>query len=75
MAFDLGSGSLRLTPSKGGRLASLNLVLCAAMAVATVIFLALGPSKQAPDDLFGGVGGAGFVLLSLAFAAVGAGGG
>ena len=46
--------------------------LCAAMAAASAVFLLLGPARPAPDDVFGGVGGASFVVLSLTLATVGA---
>jgi signal transduction histidine kinase len=54
------------------RLAGLSWALCAAMAVASAVLLILGPGRPVPDDVLGGVGGAGFVVLSLAFATVGA---
>jgi signal transduction histidine kinase len=42
------------------------------MAVASAVFLLLGPAQPAPDDVFGGVGGASFVVLSLTLATIGA---
>jgi signal transduction histidine kinase len=42
------------------------------MAVPSGVFLVLGPGRPVPDDLFGGVGGAAFVVMSLAFATTGA---
>jgi signal transduction histidine kinase len=55
-----------------GRVAALVWALCAAMAAASAVFLLLGPARPAPDDVFGGVGGASFVVLSLTLATVGA---
>jgi uncharacterized membrane protein YkgB len=52
--------------------AGLAAAVCAAAAVATLVFLVLGPGRWLRDDLFGGVGGASFVVLSLAYACVGA---
>ena len=43
-----------------------------AMAVASAVLLAIGPDRHAPKDIFGGVGGLSFVVLSLAFGVVGA---
>jgi hypothetical protein len=54
------------------RVAALAAAVCAAAAIATVVLLVLGPGRSLRDDLFGGVGGASFVLLSLAYACVGA---
>jgi membrane associated rhomboid family serine protease len=42
------------------------------MAVPSTVFLVLGPGRPVPDDLFGGVGGAAFLVMSLAFATTGA---
>jgi signal transduction histidine kinase len=42
------------------------------MAGASTVFLVLGPGRPVPDDLFGGVGGAAFIVMSLAFATTGA---
>jgi signal transduction histidine kinase len=54
------------------RLPALALGTCAAMAVASLVFLVLGPGVPVKDDVFGGLGGASFVVLSLAYATVGA---
>jgi signal transduction histidine kinase len=42
------------------------------MAVPIAVLLVLGPGRPVPSDVFGGVGGAAFLVLSLAFATVGA---
>jgi len=42
------------------------------MAAASTVFLLLGPGRRVPDDLLGGVGGAAFIVMSLAFATTGA---
>jgi len=42
------------------------------MAAASTVFLLLGPGRPVPDDLLGGVGGAAFIVMSLAFATTGA---
>ena len=52
--------------------AGLALSVCAAIVVAATVFLVLGPERPLASNLFGGVGGAAFLLLSLAYAAVGA---
>ena len=57
---------------KSRRVAALALALCAAMAVANAVLLVLGPGRPVRNDVFGGVGGASFLVLSLAFATVGA---
>src|SRR4029079_1323234 len=36
------------------------------------VFLVLGPGRPLPDDLFGGVSGASFLVGALAYGAVGA---
>jgi signal transduction histidine kinase len=46
--------------------------LTVAVAAAAAVFLVLGPGQPVPDDIFGGIGGAAWVLLGLAFATVGA---
>ena len=46
--------------------------LCAGAVILTVTLLAVSGDRQLPDDLFGGVGGLSFAMLSLAFATVGA---
>jgi hypothetical protein len=53
---------------RAGRLA---LALAAVFAIASTVLLVLGPGRSLPSDVFGGVGGASFVVLSLAFATVG----
>src|SRR3954463_2693441 len=55
-----------------GPVAGLAAAVCATAAIGTLVFLVAGPGRSLPDDLFGGVGGASFVLLSLAYACVGA---
>jgi signal transduction histidine kinase len=57
---------------KSRRVAALAWALCAVMAVASAVLLVLGPGRPVRDDVFGGVGGASFLLLSLAFGTVGA---
>ena len=52
--------------------AALVWTLCAAAVIVTVILLAVSGDRQLPDDLFGGVGGLSFAVLSLSFATVGA---
>jgi signal transduction histidine kinase len=54
------------------RLPALALGTCAAMAPVTLVLLVLGPGVPVQDDFFGGLGGASFVVLSLAYATVGA---
>jgi hypothetical protein len=46
--------------------------VCATAAIPTLVLLVLGPGRPLRGDLFGGVGGASFVALSLAYACVGA---
>ena len=46
--------------------------LSVAMVAAATVFLVLGPGRPLPSNLFGGVSGAAFLLLSLAYATVGA---
>jgi signal transduction histidine kinase len=54
------------------RAAALAWALCAVMAVPSGVLLVLGPGMSVPDDLFGGVGGAAFLVMSLAFTTTGA---
>jgi hypothetical protein len=54
------------------RVAGLVAAVCATAAIGTLVLLVLGPGRSLRDDLFGGVGGASFVVLSLAYACVGA---
>jgi hypothetical protein len=54
------------------RFALLAPAVCVAIAVATAVLLSLGPGRSLPGDVFGGVGGASFLVLSLTFAGVGA---
>jgi hypothetical protein len=42
------------------------------IAVASAVLLALGPARPLPGDVFAGVGGASFLVLSLTFAGEGA---
>jgi signal transduction histidine kinase len=46
--------------------------LTVALAAAAAVFFVLGPGRPLPDDLFGGVSGAVWLLLALAYATVGA---
>ncbi len=46
--------------------------LTVAVAVAAAVFLVLGPGRPLPEDLFGGVSGAVWLMLALAYATVGA---
>jgi hypothetical protein len=54
------------------RAAVLAWALCVAVAVPTVVLLAIGPGRVLPSDIFAGVGGLAFLLLGLTFASVGA---
>ena len=54
------------------RVAPWALPLCVVIAVASVVLLAVGPEQPAEADIFAGVGGASFLVLSLTFASVGA---
>jgi signal transduction histidine kinase len=56
----------------GRRASALSWVLTVLMAAAAGVFLVLGPGRPLPDDLFGGVAGAAFLVLSLAYGTVGA---
>ena len=47
-------------------------LLTVAVASAAAVFLVLGPGRPLPEDLFGGVSGAAWLTLALAFATVGA---
>ena len=42
------------------------------IAAAAAVYLVLGPGRELPEDLFGGVSGAAFLVLSLAYATTGA---
>jgi hypothetical protein len=50
----------------------LALPICVVIAAASAVLLSLGPGRPLPGDVFGGVGGASFLVLSLTFAGVGA---
>ncbi len=54
------------------RIAALAWTICVIMAVLSAVFMALGPGRSVPGDIFGGVSGLSFLVLSLAFATVGA---
>jgi hypothetical protein len=54
------------------RAAPLTVALCAVIAVASAVLLALAPARPLPADVFTGAGGASFLVLSLMFAVVGA---
>jgi hypothetical protein len=45
--------------------------LCVLLAVPTLVLLATGPGRVLPSDIFSGVGGLAFLVLSLTFASVG----
>jgi signal transduction histidine kinase len=46
--------------------------ICVVIAFPSAVLLVLGPGRPVADDLFGGAGGAAFLVLSLAFATTGA---
>ncbi|HSD82182.1 MAG TPA: histidine kinase [Solirubrobacteraceae bacterium] len=46
--------------------------LTVAVAAAAAVLLVLGPGRPVPEDIFGGIGGAAWLMLGLAFATVGA---
>jgi hypothetical protein len=54
------------------RLPGVLWAVSAVMAVASAALIAVGPGRETRDDIFGGVGGAAFLVLALAFATVGA---
>jgi signal transduction histidine kinase len=54
------------------RASALSLALTVLMAAAAAVFIVLGPGRSLPNDLFGGVAGAAFLLLALAYGTVGA---
>jgi signal transduction histidine kinase len=56
----------------GRRASALSFALTVLMAVAASVLLVLGPGRPLPNDLFGGVAGAAFLVLSLAYGTVGA---
>lgn len=56
----------------GRRASALSWILTALMAVAAAVLLVLGPGRPLPNDLFAGVAGAAFLVLSLAYRTVGA---
>ena len=47
-------------------------LLTVAVASAAAVFLVLGPGRPLPEDLFGGISGAAWLMLALAYATVGA---
>lgn len=57
---------------RASRVAPWALPLCVVIAVASTVLLALGPDPPLPADVFAGLGGASFLVLSLTFATVGA---
>ena len=54
------------------RVATLTWALCLAIALATLVFLAVGPGRVLPSDIFSGIGGVSFLVLAMTFASVGA---
>jgi len=54
------------------RVVGLAWALCVLIAAVSFVFLLLGPGRTVPNDLFGGIGGLSFLVLSLAFTTVGA---
>jgi signal transduction histidine kinase len=61
----------------GGRLtlrqvATLTWVFCLALALATLVLLAIGPGRVLPSDIFSGVGGVSFLVLAMTYASLGA---
>jgi hypothetical protein len=53
------------------RAGAIAVALSALIALASIVLLILGPGRPLPADVFGGVGGASFLLLSLSLVAVG----
>jgi signal transduction histidine kinase len=56
----------------GRRASALSFALTVLIAAAASVLLVLGPGRPVPNDLSGGVGGAAFLVLSLAYGTVGA---
>ena len=56
----------------GRRASALFWGLTVLIAAAAAVFLVLGPGRPLPNDLFGGVAGAAFLVLALAYGTVGA---
>ena len=56
----------------GRRFSALSFAVTLLMAAAAAVFLVLGPGRPLPSDLFGGIAGAAFLVLALAYATVGA---
>jgi signal transduction histidine kinase len=54
------------------RASALSWALTVLMSAAAAVFLVLGPGRPLRDDLFGGVAGAAFLILALAYGTVGA---
>jgi hypothetical protein len=50
---------------------AIAVALSVLIALGSIVLLALGPGRSLPADVFGGVGGASFLLLSLSLVAVG----
>lgn len=57
---------------RGRRASALVWASTVLMSAAAAVFLVLGPGRPLPDDLFGGVAGAAFLVLSLTYGTVGA---
>ncbi|MDQ3631912.1 MAG: hypothetical protein M3417_11725, partial [Actinomycetota bacterium] len=70
--MELSARMSRAAAVKRRRMAGLAAAACATAAIGTLVFLVLGPGRSLRGDVLGGVGGASFVLLSLAYACVGA---
>jgi signal transduction histidine kinase len=56
----------------GRRASALSWAFTVLMAAPAGVFLVLGPGRPLPNDLFGGVAGAAFLVLALAYGTVGA---
>src|SRR5215218_3239380 len=56
----------------GRRASALSWAFTVLMSAAAAVFLVLGPGRPLPNDLFGGVAGAAFLVLALAYGTVGA---
>jgi hypothetical protein len=68
----VGENAFEMEGLRAATGAALVWTLCVAAVIVTVILLAVSGDRHLPDDLFGGVGGLSFAVLSLSFATVGA---